>query len=171
MDPRLCICFGLNISLYVNDLLGCICGSGCVEGYRIFTWQYFVSSGVVTEQCDPYIDHIGCSHFDCKPIYSTLNCVQNYVKGNFSWKKSKHYDVDAYKVESIPTDLESFPKLESNLASMDVEKYKFEKFLFESNDKLHMIIEPIDHIVIPADFAFLKPVEKLDLLAEYIDGC
>ncbi|KAK8669478.1 hypothetical protein V6N13_106908 [Hibiscus sabdariffa] len=128
LSDRLCIRFGLNISLYVNDLLACDCGSGFVEGYQIFAWQYFGSSCVVTKQCDPYFDLIGCSHSDCKPIYSTSNCVKKYVKGNFPWKKSKHYGIDAYKAESIPTGLERILKLESNLASMNVEKDQLEKF-------------------------------------------
>lgn len=42
-----------NISLSVNDLLACcgfLCGSGCDGGVPISAWQYFVRSGVVTEE-------------------------------------------------------------------------------------------------------------------------
>ncbi|RYR52309.1 hypothetical protein Ahy_A06g027243 isoform D [Arachis hypogaea] len=108
LSDRFCIHFDVNISLSVNDLLACcgfLCGSGCDGGYPINAWRYLVSHGVVTEECDPYFDQIGCSHPGCEPAYSTPKCVKKCVSGNLLWKKSKHYSVNAYKIKSNPHDI------------------------------------------------------------------
>lgn len=56
-------------------------------------------------QCDPYFDQIGCSHPGCEPGYGTPKCVKKCVTGNQVWKKSKHYSVNAYRVNSDPYDI------------------------------------------------------------------
>ncbi|KAE8697351.1 FH interacting protein 1 [Hibiscus syriacus] len=107
LSDRFCIRLGLNVSLSVNDLLACCgseCGDGCGGGYPFYAWEYLVGSGVVTEECDPYFDDIGCSHPGC-PVYSTPSCVKNCVNGSLLWNKSKHYSVNAYRVESNPADI------------------------------------------------------------------
>ncbi|XWS63777.1 hypothetical protein CRYUN_Cryun06bG0130900 [Craigia yunnanensis] len=75
------------------------------------------------------------------------------------------------QISTLSTDLERIPKLESDLAAMKEERDQLEKFLFESNSILQRVVESIDHIVIPVDSAFQEPVEKLNLLAGYIDDC
>ncbi|KAG8477555.1 hypothetical protein CXB51_030420 [Gossypium anomalum] len=108
LSDRFCIHFGVNISLSVNDLLACcgfLCGSGCDGGVPISAWRYFVRSGVVTEECDPYFDDIGCSHPGCEPAYPTPMCEKKCVKGNQLWSQSKHYSVGAYRINSDPTDI------------------------------------------------------------------
>ncbi|TYH31538.1 hypothetical protein ES288_A01G180500v1 [Gossypium darwinii] len=75
------------------------------------------------------------------------------------------------QISSLSADLDSIPKLESNLASIKEEKDQLEKLLFESNRRLHMVVESINCIVIPVDSAFLEPVQKLNLLSEYIYDC
>ncbi|XVE74880.1 hypothetical protein DITRI_Ditri12bG0053900 [Diplodiscus trichospermus] len=75
------------------------------------------------------------------------------------------------QISTLSTDLECIPKLESDLAAMKEERDRLEKFLFESNSMLQRVVESIDHIVIPVDSAFQEPVEKLNLLAGYIDDC
>ncbi|XP_016709818.1 cathepsin B-like protease 3 isoform X1 [Gossypium hirsutum] len=108
LSDRFCIHFGMNISLSVNDLLACcgfLCGSGCDGGVPISAWQYFVRSGVVTEECDPYFDDIGCSHPGCEPACPTPMCEKKCVKGNQLWSQSKHYSVGAYRINSDPTDI------------------------------------------------------------------
>ncbi|CAN6804857.1 unnamed protein product [Brassica oleracea var. botrytis] len=97
-----------NISLSVNDLLACcgfLCGQGCNGGYPISAWRYFKHHGVVTEECDPYFDNIGCSHPGCEPAYPTPKCVRKCVSGNQLWRESKHYGVSAYKVRHDPQDI------------------------------------------------------------------
>ncbi|XP_058749683.1 cathepsin B-like protease 2 [Vicia villosa] len=108
LSDRFCIHFGLDVPLSVNDLLACcgfLCGSGCDGGYPIAAWRYLAHHGVVTEECDPYFDQIGCSHPGCEPGYQTPKCVKKCVKGNQLWKKSKHYSVKAYKVKSDPQNI------------------------------------------------------------------
>ncbi|KAI3417861.1 Pept_C1 domain-containing protein [Psidium guajava] len=105
LSDRFCIHFGMNISLSVNDLLACcgfMCGSGCNGGYPLFAWRYFKHHGVVTEECDPYFDDVGCSHPGCEPEYPTPKCVRKCVNGNQMWRSSKHYSVSAYRVDSEP---------------------------------------------------------------------
>ncbi|KHG09617.1 Cathepsin B [Gossypium arboreum] len=108
LSDRFCIHFGMNISLSVNDLLACcgfLCGSGCDGGVPISAWRYFVRSGVVTEECDPYFDDIGCSHPGCEPACPTPMCEKKCVKRNQLWSQSKHYSVGAYRINSDPTDI------------------------------------------------------------------
>ncbi|KAM7495741.1 hypothetical protein LguiA_020155 [Lonicera macranthoides] len=105
LSDRFCIHLGMNVSLSVNDLLACcgfMCGDGCDGGYPIYAWRYFVRTGVVTEECDPYFDETGCSHPGCEPAYPTPKCERKCTNGNLLWKKSKHFSVSAYKVDSDP---------------------------------------------------------------------
>lgn len=105
LSDRFCINFGMNVSLSANDLLACcgfMCGDGCDGGYPISAWRYFVRHGVVTEECDPYFDNIGCSHPGCEPLLPTPKCVRKCVDGNQLWGRSKHYSVSAYQIGSDP---------------------------------------------------------------------
>ncbi|XP_039042502.1 cathepsin B-like protease 3 [Hibiscus syriacus] len=107
LSDRFCVHFGLNVSLSVNDLLACCgsdCGDGCGGGYPFYAWQYLIGSGVVTEECDPYFDNIGCSHPGC-PVYSTPSCVTKCVDGSLLWDKSIHYSSYAYRIESNQNDI------------------------------------------------------------------
>ncbi|KAJ9171628.1 hypothetical protein P3X46_014966 [Hevea brasiliensis] len=108
LSDRFCIHFDLNISLSVNDLLACcgfLCGDGCNGGYPIYAWRYFVHHGVVTEECDPYFDDIGCSHPGCTPEFPTPKCVRKCINKNQLWRRSKHYGVNAYRISSDPHDI------------------------------------------------------------------
>ncbi|XP_072997584.1 cathepsin B-like protease 2 [Typha latifolia] len=108
LSDRFCIHFGMNISLSVNDLLSCcgfMCGDGCDGGYPIYAWRYFVQNGVVTEECDPYFDDIGCAHPGCEPAYPTPQCEKKCKVNNLFWEKTKHFGVNAYRVNSDPHDI------------------------------------------------------------------
>ncbi|EPS69258.1 hypothetical protein M569_05509 [Genlisea aurea] len=100
LSDRFCIHFGQNVSLSPNELVSCceFCGDGCNGGYPSRAWNYFVSNGVVTEQCDPYFDTEGCSHPGCSPVYPTPACVKQCATSNLAWQNSKHFAVNAYKV-------------------------------------------------------------------------
>ncbi|KAL8544738.1 hypothetical protein ACS0TY_005099 [Phlomoides rotata] len=105
LSDRFCIHFGTNISLSVNDLLACcgfMCGDGCDGGYPISAWRYFVHTGVVTAECDPYFDKSGCSHPGCEPAYPTPKCEKKCQKQNLLWKDSKHFSLNAYRTSSDP---------------------------------------------------------------------
>jgi hypothetical protein len=56
-------------------------------------------------QCDPYFDDIGCSHPGCEPGYPTPKCVRKCVNKNQLWKKSKHYGVKPYRIDSDPNSI------------------------------------------------------------------
>lgn len=105
LSDRFCIRFDVNVSLSVNDLLACcgfMCGDGCDGGYPIFAWKYFVQSGVVTEECDPYFDQIGCSHPGCEPSYLTPRCEKHCKLNKQVWAEAKHFSVNAYRINSDP---------------------------------------------------------------------
>ncbi|KAF9688004.1 hypothetical protein SADUNF_Sadunf02G0152000 [Salix dunnii] len=105
LSDRFCIHYGMNISLSANDLVACcgwMCGDGCDGGYPIDAWRYFVQSGVVTEECDPYFDDIGCSHPGCEPGYPTPKCERKCADKNKLWAESKHFSVNAYRIDSDP---------------------------------------------------------------------
>ncbi|CAO2824729.1 unnamed protein product [Amaranthus hypochondriacus] len=102
LSDRFCIHYGMNISLSANDLLACcgfLCGSGCNGGSPYYAWRYFVDHGVVTDECDPYFDPIGCSHPGCEPVYPTPKCVRKCVDSNQLWQQQKRYGANAYRVE------------------------------------------------------------------------
>ncbi|KAI3915047.1 hypothetical protein MKW92_028211 [Papaver armeniacum] len=106
LSDRFCVNLGMNITLSANDLLACcgfMCGNGCGGGVPIFAWRYFVHHGIVTEECDPYFDAIGCSHPGCEPGFPTPKCVKHCKDKNQIWKQSKHFGVNAYHVKSNPT--------------------------------------------------------------------
>ncbi|CAL9153691.1 unnamed protein product [Musa hybrid cultivar] len=108
LSDRFCIHFGINISLSVNDLLSCcgfMCGDGCDGGYPISAWRYFVQNGVVTDECDPYFDDVGCAHPGCEPLYPTPQCEKKCKAKNLLWDQSKHFGVNAYMVNSDPKDI------------------------------------------------------------------
>ncbi|XP_020590707.1 cathepsin B-like isoform X2 [Phalaenopsis equestris] len=105
LSDRFCIRFGVNVSLSVNDLLTCcgfMCGDGCDGGYPIFAWRYLVQSGVVTEECDPYFDQIGCAHPGCEPSYLTPKCEKHCKVHNQVWAEAKHFSINAYRINSDP---------------------------------------------------------------------
>ncbi|KAF0889702.1 hypothetical protein E2562_030178 [Oryza meyeriana var. granulata] len=98
----------INISLSVNDLLACcgfMCGDGCDGGYPIMAWRYFVQNGVVTDECDPYFDQVGCKHPGCEPAYPTPACEKKCKVQNQVWLEKKHFSVNAYRVNSDPHDI------------------------------------------------------------------
>nr|AXQ06498.1 papain-like cysteine protease [Vriesea carinata] len=108
LSDRFCINFGVNISLSVNDLLSCcgfMCGDGCDGGYPIYAWRYFVENGVVTEECDPYFDNTGCAHPGCEPAYPTPQCEKKCKDRNLLWEETKHFSVNAYRINSNPRDI------------------------------------------------------------------
>ncbi|EXB82445.1 hypothetical protein L484_027619 [Morus notabilis] len=85
------------------------------------------------------------------------------------------------RISSLSVDIERIPKLEmdlavikeerDHLAAIKEERDQLEKFLLESNNMLQRVIGSIDKIDLPVDSVFEEPVEKVSLLAEYINEC
>ncbi|XP_031486094.1 cathepsin B-like protease 3 [Nymphaea colorata] len=105
LTDRFCIQLDVTISLSVNDILSCCgssCGDGCKGGWLINAWQYFVQNGVVTEECDPYFDPVGCRHPGCTEVWQTPQCVQKCKSENQVWSDQKHFGVSAFNIQSDP---------------------------------------------------------------------
>ncbi|KAL5552700.1 hypothetical protein UlMin_040101 [Ulmus minor] len=73
------------------------------------------------------------------------------------------------QISSLSADVESIPKLETDLAVTKEQRDQLEKFLLESNSMLQRLIESIDGIVLPVDSVFEEPAEKLNWLARYVN--
>ncbi|CAD6223681.1 unnamed protein product [Miscanthus lutarioriparius] len=82
-----------------------MCGDGCDGGYPIMAWRYFVQNGVVTDECDPYFDQVGCKHPGCEPAYATPKCEKKCKEQNQVWQEKKHFSIDAYRINSDPHDI------------------------------------------------------------------
>ncbi|KAL0420198.1 UNVERIFIED_CONTAM: Cathepsin B-like protease 3 [Sesamum radiatum] len=141
LSDRFCIHFGMNISLSVNDILACcgfMCGDGCDGGYPISAWRYFVHTGVVTEECDPYFDNIGCFHPGCEPAYPTPECEKRCKKRNVLWEESKHFGVNAYRISSDPYSImaEIFMNGPVEVSFTDFAHYKSGVYKHITGDKM-----------------------------------
>lgn len=143
LSDRFCIHYNETITLSENDLLSCCgfeCGDGCNGGYPLRAWQYFVRSGVVTTECDPYFDEAGCQHPGCDPLYPTPECVKE-CKDKNEWAGAKHYASSAYRVGSDPYDImaeiyTNGPVEVSFLVFEDFAVYKSGVYEFVSGDYL-----------------------------------
>jgi len=106
MSDRYCVFKKQNVSISAQDMNSCCstCGFGCGGGYPNEAWQYWVESGVVTEQCSPYSlpgcdHHIPNSKHPCpSQEYPTPPCTQQCVDGE-QWAEAKQYGATAYGVE------------------------------------------------------------------------
>ncbi|XP_054807240.1 trans-Golgi network-localized SYP41-interacting protein 1-like [Prosopis cineraria] len=75
------------------------------------------------------------------------------------------------QINRLSQELESIPKLKSDLLSMENERNQFEQFLLERNNLLQRLAESINGIVLPVDLVFEKPVQKVRWLAGYVSEC
>lgn len=56
-------------------------------------------------QCDPYFDEAGCVHPGCEPVYPTPQCEKKCRVKNLFWEETKHFSVNAYRINSDPQDI------------------------------------------------------------------
>ncbi|KAJ6972674.1 LOW QUALITY PROTEIN: cathepsin B-like protease 3 [Populus alba x Populus x berolinensis] len=86
----------------IGRILACcgwMCGGGCDGGSPIDAWRYFVQSGVVTEECE-------------------RKCADK----NKLWAESKHFSVNAYRIDSDPHSI--MAEVSSNGPVEDFAHYK-----------------------------------------------
>jgi len=103
MSDRMCVFKGVNVNISAQDMNSCCdsCGDGCGGGYPDQAWQYWVQTGVVSENCDPYSlpgcdHHLNHSKNPCpKQEYPTPPCVQTCTDGE-QWNSALHYGAIAY---------------------------------------------------------------------------
>jgi len=99
MSDRYCVSgVAANLSISAQDLNSCCesCGGGCGGGYPAAAWQYWGSTGLVSEKCDPYSlpscdHHLPNSSNPCpQNEYPTPKCVKACGDGE-TWKDAEHY--------------------------------------------------------------------------------
>lgn len=71
-------------------------------------------------------------------------------------------------IQSLSSDLERIPKLESDASSMKGERDQLEQFLLESNSMLQKVMGSIEDIVLSTNMDFGDPVEKVQWLAKHV---
>jgi len=97
-----------NLTISANNLVACCdsCGYGCDGGDPIAAWQYWTSTGLVDDYCDPYPypaceHHVTPAHPHFPPCpsneYPTPECTQTCKNGK-SWSNSQHFGTSAYGV-------------------------------------------------------------------------
>lgn len=93
--------YGIVFLLLLRETDGLLCYF--VVSFRCFS-NFFDDCWITYGlwQCDPYFDDIGCSHPGCEPAYPTPKCVRKCQVKNQLWAESKHFSVDAYRIESDP---------------------------------------------------------------------
>lgn len=107
MSDRNCIFLKKNISLSTQDVNSCCtsCGEGCDGGFPSGAYQYWQSTGVVTDSCDPYTLP-PCSHHlpnatnppPCPANeYPTPKCVRK-CNDSETWSTAMHYGGKVYTI-------------------------------------------------------------------------
>jgi cathepsin B len=107
ISDRYCVS-GVNVNFTVSaaDIGFCCgfsCGDGCDGGYPSGAWSYWVSKGVVDEDCYPYPfpscdHHVPNSKNPCpSSIYPTPSCPRKCNNGK-DWTASKHFGAKSYSV-------------------------------------------------------------------------
>jgi cathepsin B len=131
MSDRSCIFLNKNLTLSSADMAFCCesCGDGCNGGFPAAAWQYYESTGVVEEACDPYPfpscdHHIPGSKNPCpEREYQTPPCAGKCVGKDWSgqpWPKDLHYGKSAYSVHGITNIMEELVNNGPVEAAMEV---------------------------------------------------
>jgi len=101
MSDRICVVTTETVRLSAEDVTSCSgCGS-CSGGQPSCAWEYWVSTGIVTEQCLPYASGAPCTHKCTDP--------------SIVYEDDKHKGAKAYTLtgeENIKTDVSTHGPLE-----------------------------------------------------------
>jgi len=106
MSDRYCIFLNQQLNVSSGDIAFCCgfnCGDGCGGGYPSAAWQYWQSTGVVSENCDPYPfpscdHHIPNSPHPCpSQEYPNAPCP-NTCKDTETWSSAKHFGSSVYSL-------------------------------------------------------------------------
>jgi len=113
MSDRICIAFGINVSLSAADAAFCCdgCGGGCDGGFPSAVWQYWQDSGIVEEGCWKYPlkscdHHLNNSGNPCPAgEYDSPSCpTQCDADWNgLAWSQDVHHASKVYAIDSGET--------------------------------------------------------------------
>jgi cathepsin B len=110
MSDRHCIAHDVHVALSAEDMNSCAkqCGS-CDGGYPNCAWQYWVTSGLVTEDCYAYTAG-NTSQIITPPCMG--RCVNDLTR---EWKTDKHFGANSYALsgeDNIMTEIHSHGPIE-----------------------------------------------------------
>jgi len=109
MSDRYCVAnIATNLSISAQQMNSCCdtCGQGCDGGYPPQAWQYWVDTGVVSTNCEPYSlpscdHHIPMSKNPCPMMeYPTPQCSFGTCSPNASYPWNLHFGQSAYTITS-----------------------------------------------------------------------
>jgi len=106
ISDRYCIKEGKDTILSAEDMLACSGAGGCNGGSPHKAYDYWISTGVVTEDCYPYSfescdHHIPNSTNPCPSGYGPTPECKRQCKNGASWESDKHKGSKAYSVEGV----------------------------------------------------------------------
>jgi len=104
-SDRTCIWIGKPLELSEQQMNSCCtsCGDGCGGGDPGAAWQYYVQTGLVTQQCDPYTlpscdHHLPNSTNPCPSNeYNTPKCVKK-CNDSETWNTALHHGKTTYSI-------------------------------------------------------------------------
>jgi hypothetical protein len=116
ISDRLCTYLGAsnpamrNVAISSNDLNSCCdsCGFGCGGGFPEAAWQYYVDTGLTTNNCDPYPlpkceHHIPKNHYPVcsSTIADTPPCPTQCKDGSPFSGATRYFGSTVYSVEGV----------------------------------------------------------------------
>jgi len=104
ISDRTCIKLGHDVILSSEDMLACSGAGGCNGGSPYSAYNYWVKTGVVTEECSPYSfescdHHIPGSTNPCPSGYGPTPACNRTCQNGKSWDEDKNKGNRAYSVE------------------------------------------------------------------------
>jgi len=140
ISDRICISKGHDVILSSEDMLACSGAGGCNGGSPYSAYHYWISTGVVTEECSPYSfkscdHHIPGSKNPCPKGYGpTPKCNRTCANGK-SWSEDKNKGTRSYSVRgenNLKTELSMNGPCEAVIAV-------FEDFLVYTSGVYHHV--------------------------------
>jgi cathepsin B len=105
----------VNVVLSPQDLVSCDNADGnqgCDGGYPIKAWQYMVSTGIVSDECYPYVSGNGVTT-KCKLKAGATSCTKTGGSGDATvYQAATAYSIASLNVEAMQTEIMTYGPIE-----------------------------------------------------------